>query len=146
MTCALATPPRTARTQASILGTMPASRDGSIFSSSLTQIQLMRESVSGQLAYRPATSVRITSFWAPSAWASAAAAVSALRFRISPLASGATVEMTGMRPVRRRSSTAPGLMEATSPTSPTSSSSPSTQAWRSCAVMRPPSPPDRPTA
>ena len=67
-----------------------------------------------------------TSLRAPSAAASAPAAVSALRLCTTPSASGATVEMTGIRPAAIRSVTAPALTAATSPTRPTSTASPST--------------------
>src|SRR5450432_157856 len=77
-TCALATPPRTARRHASIFGTMPDESDGSRISSSSALSALMTSSLAGQSAYRPSTSVSTTSFSAPSATASAAAAVSAL--------------------------------------------------------------------
>ena len=51
----------------------------------------------------------ITSLAAPSAIASAAAAVSALTLCTTPSASGATVETTGIRPASIRSMTAAGL-------------------------------------
>ena len=59
---------------------------------------------------------------APSATASAAAAVSALTLStcVGSSRSGATVETTGMRPASSRSSTAPGLTLTTSPTRPMS--------------------------
>ena len=84
MTCAFGTPPRTARRQAAIFGTMPVDRLGSIASRSSAEMLEMTSSGSGscpsdgQSAYSPSTSVRTTSFSAPSATASAAAAVSAL--------------------------------------------------------------------
>ena len=62
----------------------------------------------------------ITSRAAPSASASAPAAVSALMLCTTPSASGAIVETTGMRPVATRSSTADVLTEVMSPTSPMS--------------------------
>ena len=61
--------------------------------------------------YRPSTSVSTMSLRAPSATASAAAAVSALTLStcVGSSMSGATVLTTGMRPASSRSSTAPGL-------------------------------------
>ena len=58
--------------------------------------------------------------------ASAAAAVSALTLCTRPSWSGATLEITGIRPASTRSSTASGRTCATSPTRPRSTSSPST--------------------
>ena len=77
-TVALGTPERTARRQASIFGTMPADRVGSSAASSVAVTSAITSEVSGQLAYRPGTSVSTISFSAPTAAASAAAAVSAL--------------------------------------------------------------------
>ena len=48
MTCALGTPPPTARMQASILGTMPASSFGSSCVNAATSISLTSDSRSGQ--------------------------------------------------------------------------------------------------
>ena len=67
-----------------------------------------------------------SSFSAPSATASAAAAVSALTLCTWPSTSGATMEITGIRPASTRSRTASGRTSATSPTRPRSTSSPST--------------------
>src|SRR5690606_5921241 len=78
MTCACGTPPRTARRHASILGTMPEDSVGSMTSRSPARICETRLEGSGQAAYSPSTSVSMTSLVAPSATASAAAAVSAL--------------------------------------------------------------------
>lgn len=72
--------------------------------------------VSGQSAYRPATSVSTTSFRARKAMANAAAAVSALRLCNTPSTSGATVEITGIRPASIRSVTADTSTDSTSPT------------------------------
>src|SRR5271166_6793013 len=73
ITCALGTPPVTARRHASTLGIMPASSVGSSCASVAVSISLTNESRSGQLVYRPSTSVSINSFSAPKASASAAA-------------------------------------------------------------------------
>src|SRR5208283_5739900 len=94
MTCALGTPPVTARRHASTLGIMPASSFGSSCVSVAVSISLTNESRSGQLVYRPSTSVSINSFSAPSASASAAAAVSALMLCTTPSALGTSVETT----------------------------------------------------
>ena len=77
-TCACGTPPRTAVRQASIFGIMPADSAGSSFSRSAAPSWLITSAEAGQSLYRPATSVSTTSLAAPSATASAAAAVSAL--------------------------------------------------------------------
>ena len=53
--------------------------------------------------------MRTTSFTAPSATASAAAAVSALRLCSSPVASGATPETTGMWPASSSAVTGVGV-------------------------------------
>ena len=145
-TCAAGTPPLTARRQASILGTMPDSRDGSSFARSSVVISLTRLEVSGQLAYRPGTSVSTTSLRARRATASAAAAVSALRLCSTPSASGATVEITGIRPAAIRSATAETSTDSTSPTCPMSTGCPSTYAGRRTAVNSPASSPESPTA
>src|SRR6266705_1545077 len=79
----------------------------------------------GQSAYRPATSVSITSLTAPSATASAAAAVSAFTFSTSPVSLRATVEITGILPSAISALTAPGFTDSTSPTWPMSINSPS---------------------
>src|SRR5262249_52702238 len=125
-TCAAGTPPLTARRQASIFGTIPASRVGSNSASSVPVSRVIRLVVSGQSAYRPSTSVSITSLRAATATARAAAAVSALTVCSTPSASGATVDTTGMRPAATRSVIAEALTCATSPTWPTSTGSPST--------------------
>src|SRR5699024_6086008 len=132
ITWACHTPPVTARKQASIFGTMPEARVGSRSARWAASICRIRELRSGQLAYRPSTSVSTTSFWAPRAVARAAAAVSALTLSTSPgwSMSGAMVEMTGMRPASSRSRTARGLTPTTSPTRPTSTSLPSMTAPR----------------
>lgn len=78
MTRAVLTPPRTACRHPSILGTIPLDSSGSSFSSSLAVRRLITSSESGQFSYRPSTSVRTIRVSAPSAAASAAAAVSAL--------------------------------------------------------------------
>ena len=57
---------------------MPLDSSGSSFSSSAAVSRLITSSLFGQSAYRPSTSVSTISFSAPSATASAAAAVSAL--------------------------------------------------------------------
>src|SRR5690606_35400511 len=76
-TWACGTPPRPAVRQASILGTIPLDRLGISRSSSSASSSGITSVSSGQLAYRPSTSVRTISFCALSATASAAAAVSA---------------------------------------------------------------------
>ncbi len=82
-TCACGTPPVTAVRQASILGIIPSLRSGSIAASALAVSWLITGpggspvALAGQSAYRPGTSVSSTSLAAPSATASAAAAVSA---------------------------------------------------------------------
>ena len=86
-TVARFTPPSTARRQAAIFGTIPASSAGRISASSRASICSTSESRSGQSA-RPSTSVRTTSLTAPSATASAAAAVSALRLCSWPVPVG----------------------------------------------------------
>ena len=78
MTVAEGTPACTARRQASIFGTMPEARLGSMAASRLARISVITSMLFGQSAYRPATSVSTISFSAPSSAASAAAAVSAL--------------------------------------------------------------------
>src|SRR5699024_6670643 len=147
-TCAEATPPRTARRHASIFGTIPDSRFGRICASSSAFIREMREDLSGQFAYSPSTSVRMTSFSARRATASAAAAVSALTLSTSPgvSTSGAIVETTGMHPASSIPRTIEALTRTTSPTSPTSTGSPSTSAWRRRAPKSPASSPEIPTA
>src|SRR5690606_37812372 len=77
-TWACGTPFLTAVRQDSILGTMPLESVGISRSSSSASSSSMTSVSSGQLAYRPSTSVRTMSFCALSATASAAAAVSAL--------------------------------------------------------------------
>ena len=66
-----------------------------------------------------------TIFAAPSATASAAAAVSALTLSTSPPSLLATVEITGILPSAISALTAPGLTETTSPTWPMSTTWPS---------------------
>src|SRR5690606_32045843 len=148
ITVAAGTPPSTARRHASILGTMPAESDGRSAASSEREICATSEPRSGHDVYRPSTSVSTTSFFAPSATASAAAAVSALTLStcVGSSRSGAIVETTGMRPASSRSWTAAGCTSTTSPTSPTSTGSPSTVACRRWACRRPPSSPESPTA
>ena len=146
ITVASPTPPRTARRQASIFGTIPDSSSGSMASTSAAVTSDSREDRSGQFAYRPSISVRTTSLSAPSAPARAAAAVSALTLSTLPSSSGATLATTGIRPASMRSSTAAGSTSSTSPTSPTSISSPATTAARCRARSNPPSSPDNPTA
>src|SRR6266545_3313926 len=146
ITCACGTPPRTARRHASIFGIIPLARPDSMSSNWSAAISESRLSRSGQSAYRPSTSVSTTSFCACRATASAEAAVSALRLCTTPSASGATVEITGIRPAAIRSVTAAGLTRSTSPTSPMSTASPSTYAGRLTAVNSFASSPDIPTA
>src|SRR4051794_20263390 len=140
------TPPRIAARQAVIFGTIPLASVGSIASSASGPISPITSSLSGQFSYRPSTSVRTSSFSAPSATARAAAAVSALTLWTAPSGSGATEEITGIRPASMTSSTASGRTEATSPTRPRSTSSPSITRPVRWAVNRPPSSPERPTA
>ncbi|AFU00665.1 ion transporter [Nocardia brasiliensis ATCC 700358] len=146
MTWAVGTPPCTARKQASILGTMPASSRGSNSASAAVSIRVISDERSGHSVYRPSTSVSTTSFSAPIPSASAAAAVSALMLCTTPSASGAMVETTGMRPASIRSSTASGFTSLTSPTRPISVGTPSTSTVRRVAVNRPASSPEMPTA
>src|SRR5580693_533959 len=146
MTCALGTPPATALRQASILGIIPASSVGSSCTSVAVSISLTNESRSGQLVYRPSTSVSINSFSAPRASANAAAAVSALMLCTTPSASGASVATTGIRCAAIRSSTAAVLTWSTSPTRPMSVATPSTVTLRRTAVNSCASSPVMPTA
>lgn len=138
--------PWTARRQASIFGTMPASRLGSNFASSSASMREVSDARSGQLVYRPSTSVNTTNFSAPMPSASAAAAVSALMLCTTPSASGAMVETTGMRPAAMRSSTASGFTSVTSPTRPMSVGAPSMSTVRLVAVNSRASSPEMPTA
>src|ERR1700733_9338440 len=100
----------------------------------------------GQSAYGPATSVSRTSFAAPSATATAAAAVSAFTLKTSPAVPLATLEITGIRPSAISARTAPGSTVWLSPTWPRSTSAPSTVAWARVAVSMFASSPDIPTA
>ena len=68
----------TARRHASIFGIIPSDSVGSSASSSSAVSWLITSVLAGQSAYSPSTSVRTTSFSAPTATATAAAAVSAL--------------------------------------------------------------------
>src|SRR6185312_4078256 len=77
-TAARSTPPSTAFRQASILGIMPDCSPGSSPRSSPAVSDEINEDLSGQFAYSPSTSVRMTSREACRASATAAAAVSAL--------------------------------------------------------------------
>src|SRR6185437_11431159 len=152
-TCACGTPPRTARRHASILGIMPLLRPGSSRSRPVAVSWLITscgwpgESPSaGQFANRPATSVRTTSLAAPSATASAAAAVSALTLYTSPPVPRATLDTTGIRPSEIRAHAAAGSTDSISPTRPMSTGVPSTTACRWRAVNMFASSPDMPTA
>ena len=148
MMWARGTPPSMALTQASILGRMPLSKSGSISRRFSTPIRPIRESLSGQSAYRPSTSVNTTSLLAPRAAASAAAAESAFTFNTSVASSsfGATEDTTGMRPALIRSSTADASTLTTSPTKPISVGEPLMIGLRCMAEKSAPSSPERPTA
>src|SRR3990172_5457549 len=89
----------------------------------------------------PSTSVSTISLLAPSAWASAAAAWSALRFNASPSVSLPTEAITGMNPPPARRCTISGWTAVICPTRPNPGG------WRSgAAARRRPSRPERPTA
>ena len=125
---------------------MPASRPGTTSRSSLAAICETRDPLSGQLVYRPSTLVRITRRSAPSAAASAPAAVSALTLYTSPSAPGAMVETTGIRPASIKSNKDSDLTSTMSPTSPMSVGAPPTSTRRFSAVNSPASSPEVPTA
>src|SRR5690606_15905361 len=121
------TPCFTASRQACMFGIMPDSSRGMSSVSSSAVRWDTRESRFGQSAYSPGTSVRMTSFLAPSARASALAAASALMLSVCPglSRSGATPATTGIRSARRWSRTGCGSTFTTLPTRPRLSSTPS---------------------
>src|SRR3989304_614343 len=89
----------------------------------------------------PPRSVSTISLLAPSAWASAAAAWSALRFRASPSVSLPTEAIPGMNPPPARRCTISGWTAVICPTRPNPGG------WRSgAAARRRPSRPESPTA
>ncbi len=146
ITWARSTPPWTARRHASILGAMPESSVGRRSASSEARISAIRLVRSGQSANRPSTSVSTTSLSAPSATASAEAAVSAFTLSTWPSSATPMVEITGMKPSSSRLVTKSGRTPVTSPTSPRSSSCPSAVTVRRSAANRAASSPEMPTA
>jgi hypothetical protein len=140
------TPASTASRHASIFGIIPEASVGRIARNSLVVMEAMISWVSGQLLYRPSTSVKTSSRSASRAAASAAAAVSAFTFSTARARPGRRWPPRGCGRPRSGRATASVLTSTTSPTRPRSTSCPSTTVPRRCAVNSPASSPDMPTA
>src|SRR4051794_32542092 len=139
--CAERTPFSTAWMQAAIFGIMPPVRTPSstITRNAFASTWLMSDDGTSTSPSRPSTSVRYTTFSAPSASAIAPATVSALMLYDWPARSAPMVDTTGISSSASSRCTIPGLTASTSPTNPRSG-------LRALARMSPASSPDSPTA